>query len=208
MTTQAKFPLSRRELLNRAACGFGSLALTALCAEPGEADGVLNPLAPRVPHFAPRARRIIFLWMQGGPSHVDLFENKPRLRKQSGDALAIRFAPELSLTLLDGHSLQRRYALPDRDLLENERFLSSRGAWEGASRLALVNDANGFRVDLAIDGRGAPTSIWRFPLETVSNSEGGFERTYQGSVIVPLVDITLDEALVHVTAELAVSDVA
>ena len=98
MTTQAKFPLSRRELLNRAACGFGSLALTALCAQSAETGGVINPLAPRVPHFAPRAKRIIFLWMQGGPSHVDLFENKPRLRKQSGDPLPFELPKTRLLT--------------------------------------------------------------------------------------------------------------
>ncbi len=98
MTSRAKSPLSRRELLNKAACGFGSLALTALCAQSAETGGVINPLAPRLPHFAPRAKRIIFLWMQGGPSHVDLFENKPRLRKQSGDPLPFELPKTRLLT--------------------------------------------------------------------------------------------------------------
>jgi hypothetical protein len=55
-------------------------------------------LAPKPPHFAPRAKRIIFLWMQGGPSHVDLFEHKPRLQKQSGDPLPFQLPNTRLLT--------------------------------------------------------------------------------------------------------------
>ena len=99
MTPRLAFPrLSRRELLNRAACGFGSVALAALCHERARAAEGSNPLAPRLPHFAPRARRVIFLWMQGGPSHVDLFEHKPRLRKQSGEPLPFELPKTRVLT--------------------------------------------------------------------------------------------------------------
>ena len=77
--------LSRRDFLRTSGCGFGSVALAALCTEQVLAAG--NPLAPRSPHFAPRAKRVIFMWMEGGPSQVDMFDYKPRLVKENGDPL-------------------------------------------------------------------------------------------------------------------------
>src|ERR1700721_272648 len=76
---------SRRDVLRRAGAGFGSLALTALLADesPGARPSA-NPLAPRVPHFSARAKRVIFLFMPGGPSQVDTFDPKPRLTKDHG----------------------------------------------------------------------------------------------------------------------------
>jgi hypothetical protein len=78
---------SRREMLRRAGTGFGSLALAALLADeaagtPPAADN--HPLAPRPPHFTARARRVIFLFMPGGPSQVDTFDPKPRLSRDNG----------------------------------------------------------------------------------------------------------------------------
>jgi uncharacterized protein DUF1501 len=76
---------NRRQVLQRTGAGFGSLALTALLA--GEASGTesnANPLAPRMPHFAARAKRVIFLFMPGGPSQVDTFDPKPRLNRDNG----------------------------------------------------------------------------------------------------------------------------
>jgi hypothetical protein len=77
--------LSRRTWLQQAACGFGSLALTGLLAE--EAAAAANPLAPRAPHFPARARRVLFLFMHGGVSHVDTFDPKPRLAAMNGKPL-------------------------------------------------------------------------------------------------------------------------
>ncbi len=122
---------------------------------------------------------------------------------QDGEPLDVLFAPELSLTLLDGHSQERTYRLPDRDLAPEERVLASRGEWRDVPSLALVNDANRFRVDLRFGDR-RPT-VWRFPLETVSMSEAGFERTYQGSVIVPLFGCRL-AGTVHFTVDVAFTD--
>ena len=73
---------SRREMLRRAGAGFGSLALAALLAD--EAAGRSTPLAPRTPHRPARARRVIFLFMPGGPSQVDTFDPKPRLNRDNG----------------------------------------------------------------------------------------------------------------------------
>jgi hypothetical protein len=80
---------TRRDMLRASACGFGQLALTALAAGGARAEG--QPTAgqrlPPAPHFPPRARRIIFLFMWGGPSHVDLFDPKPRLNADDGKEL-------------------------------------------------------------------------------------------------------------------------
>src|SRR3954465_6527971 len=75
---------SRRQLLRRAGAGFGSLALTAMLAEEVRATSAENPLTPRAPHFPARARRVIFLFMPGGPSQVDTFDPKPRLARDNG----------------------------------------------------------------------------------------------------------------------------
>ncbi|MBV8881813.1 MAG: DUF1501 domain-containing protein, partial [Planctomycetaceae bacterium] len=68
---------SRRELLKSAACGFGLTALTHLWADAVASD---DPLAPRAAQIPPRASRVIFLFMHGGPSHLDTFDYKPRLQ--------------------------------------------------------------------------------------------------------------------------------
>lgn len=86
---------TRRAMLRNSAAGFGGVALSALLGQsaallgqPAQATPAsLNPLAPREPHFRPRAKRIIFLFMWGGPSHVDLFDPKPALNAQDGQPL-------------------------------------------------------------------------------------------------------------------------
>lgn len=77
--------LSRRTMLKSAGSGFAYLAFQALAHEQAaNASGNENPLAPRRTHFRARARRVIFLCMEGGPSHVDTFDYKPRLTADSG----------------------------------------------------------------------------------------------------------------------------
>src|SRR4051812_3859045 len=80
---------SRREMLATAGTGFGLLALADPLAaeEKKEPDRAVNPYAVRKPHHAPRAKRVIFLYMPGGPSHVDLFDPKPRLAIDNGKPL-------------------------------------------------------------------------------------------------------------------------
>jgi hypothetical protein len=93
-------PASRRDFLRRAGCGFGLLALDSLLARDGllassrlapHASRLPNPLAPKAPHFAPRARNVIFLFMSGGPSHVDLFDPKPELIRLAGQPIPESF---------------------------------------------------------------------------------------------------------------------
>jgi hypothetical protein len=77
--------LSRRELLRSAACGFGLTALTHLWADALASSD--EPLAPKAAQLPARARRVIFLFMRGGPSHMDTFEYKPRLQADHGKTL-------------------------------------------------------------------------------------------------------------------------
>ncbi|MFN7806392.1 MAG: DUF1501 domain-containing protein [Planctomycetaceae bacterium] len=80
-------PTTRRELLQRTAVGFGSLALAGLCAGDDSVQAANDPLAPRQPLFPARARRVIFLFMSGGPSQVDTFDPKPLLTRDDGKPL-------------------------------------------------------------------------------------------------------------------------
>jgi hypothetical protein len=75
-------PLSRREMLKQSGVGFGSLALAGLLGEENRAAA--NPLAARLPHFAAKAKRVIFMFMHGGPSQVDTFDYKPLLQRDDG----------------------------------------------------------------------------------------------------------------------------
>ena len=74
--------LSRRALLQAAGCGFGSLAFAGMSSTASALS--TDPLAPKKTHHKPRAKRVIFLFMQGGVSHVDSFDHKPRLAKDEG----------------------------------------------------------------------------------------------------------------------------
>ncbi|MEW5975688.1 MAG: DUF1501 domain-containing protein [Acidobacteriota bacterium] len=78
-------PLSRRAMLRQAACGFGSLGLIGLFADQlrlfADQSVPVSPTAPKAAHFPPRAKRVIFLFMHGGPSSIDTFDPKPRLIK-------------------------------------------------------------------------------------------------------------------------------
>jgi hypothetical protein len=93
MTNIPSLPLTRRDFLCRSGMGFGSLGLANLMASQGlvsaatGADRSTSPLAPKGPHFAPKAKRVIHLFMNGGPSHVDSFDPKPSLQKYAGKLL-------------------------------------------------------------------------------------------------------------------------
>src|SRR5881398_1736477 len=81
---------SRRQLLKTTSCGFGALAFAAIAheesAKAAASESATNPLAPKAPHFPAKAKRVIFLCMEGGPSHVDTFDYKPKLTADDGKA--------------------------------------------------------------------------------------------------------------------------
>ncbi|MEZ6115685.1 MAG: DUF1501 domain-containing protein [Pirellulaceae bacterium] len=80
--------LHRRQLLKASACGFGALAMNALCQPQLQASELPNG----IPHFAPRAKRVIFVFMQGGPSQVDSFDPKPALDQYHGQKVEFHVA--------------------------------------------------------------------------------------------------------------------
>ncbi len=75
---------TRRDILKKMSCGFGYLALAGLTAGAAESAKPGSPLAAKSPHFPAKAKRVIFLTMRGGPSHVDTFDYKPKLIADTG----------------------------------------------------------------------------------------------------------------------------
>ena len=95
--------ISRRNFLRTTSCGFGSLALNALLqqqsvASPNGVNPESSPLMAKSPHFPARAKRIIFLFMSGGPSQMDLFDHKPALAKGAGQELPYQL-PDIEATV-------------------------------------------------------------------------------------------------------------
>src|ERR1700740_1960430 len=89
---------NRRDFLRHAGAGFGSIALAALLADDGllaagDDKTPLNPLAPKQPHFDATAKRVIFLFMSGGPSHLETFDPKPDLQRLAGQPRPASFGP-------------------------------------------------------------------------------------------------------------------
>jgi hypothetical protein len=78
-------PQTRREALRKMGAGMGSIGLASLLGQQGALAAASNPLAPKQPHFPARAKRVIQLFMPGGPSQVDTFDYKPLLAKHAGE---------------------------------------------------------------------------------------------------------------------------
>src|SRR6266851_9756370 len=96
--------ISRREMLQRAGLGFGTWALLDLLTRGGRlnAKSIDNPLSPKPPHGPARAKHVIFLFMQGGPSHIDTFDPKPLLQKLHGQQLPASVSKGLQLQFTKG----------------------------------------------------------------------------------------------------------
>lgn len=99
MTHLPPLPLSRRDLLARSGLGVGLLGLAGVLGETGgqaraAGDPLLEPLAVKAPHFAPRAKRVIHFFLNGGPSQVDTFDPKPALAKYADQAAPVNFTTE------------------------------------------------------------------------------------------------------------------
>jgi len=98
---QSQHPMNRREALSRVAHGFGAVALTSMLHQSAKASvdpslailDPLRPLAPRRPHYTPKAKRVIMLYMDGGPSQMDTFDPKPRLSADHGKPFAMKMEP-------------------------------------------------------------------------------------------------------------------
>jgi Protein of unknown function (DUF1501) len=86
--------ITRRHFFKRSGFGIGALALSALIDDKLFAEQAPSPLAPRPPHFAPKAKNIIYLFMAGAPTQVDLFDHKPALQKHNGEEIPAEFVPK------------------------------------------------------------------------------------------------------------------
>src|SRR5262245_53915054 len=82
---------NRREFIRDAFCGFGGLALASLLHEEEVRAGAASPLAPKPPHLQAKAKSIIFLFMAGGPSHLETFDPKPMLNELHGQKRPAEF---------------------------------------------------------------------------------------------------------------------
>ncbi len=114
MAKRPQFPLktSRREFLDRAAGGLGAIALSYLLSEDlafaraaGPVKGFENPLAPKKPHHAAATKSVIWLFMEGGPSHLDLFDPKPTLQKLAGQPMPPSFGRPITAMGTAGNAL-------------------------------------------------------------------------------------------------------
>src|SRR6478735_8637899 len=83
---------TRREFLTRSCGGLGALALSSML----QASRTVYPLAPKKPHHIPKAKSVIWLFMEGGPSHIDLFDPKPELEKLAGQPMPDSFGKVLT----------------------------------------------------------------------------------------------------------------
>src|SRR5260221_8874046 len=98
--------LTRRHFFSRCGVGLGGIALATLLGQKQRLLGadsapLTNPLAPKRPHFTPRAKNIIFLFMAGGPSQLDLFDYKPRLADLNGQPIPQSFIEGKRFAFMD-----------------------------------------------------------------------------------------------------------
>jgi len=91
---------TRRSFFRSCAGGIETLALAALLEREGLAGATADPLAPKAPHFAPHAKNVICLFMEGAPSQMDLFDPKPALQKYSGQSLPLSMTKDLRLAFI------------------------------------------------------------------------------------------------------------
>jgi hypothetical protein len=129
--------LARRWFLQQCGVGLGSAALASLL----RADGfAADPLAPKQPHFAPKAKRVIFLFMAGAPSHLDLFDHKP--------ALARRFAENLPDAVRMGQRLTGMTATQEAFPVAPSKYAFRRHGRSGAWLSELLPHTAGVADDL------------------------------------------------------------
>ncbi len=117
-----------------------------------------------------------------------------RIENTGEERIHAIFAPELNFSLLGGHAEDRYYRLDGEK--PADYYLDSRDETSGVRQVDLMNEYDGFTVRFSAE---KPLTIWRYPVETVSMSEAGFERVYQSSVLLPRLpmDLTPGASLEH-----------
>ena len=101
MKANPLFLRTRRHFFRDCAVGVGSMALAALLERDGLAAPIVSPTAPKQPHFAPKAKNVIFLFMAGAPSQFELFTPKPELQKLHGQPIPDSFLAGKRFAFMD-----------------------------------------------------------------------------------------------------------
>jgi alpha-amylase len=114
-------------------------------------------------------------------SGVSQFDIDYTITNRNTEELNTTFGPEFNFSLLAGNADDRYYEIPGHVL--DRRNLASAGETNNVSRMSLVDEWLKLRLTLAFS---QPAVLWRAPVETVSQSEAGFERVYQSSMVLPL----------------------
>ena len=115
---------SRREFFGRSATGLGTAALASMLAKDGLAAGRVGGLSD-LPHFAPRAKRVIYLFQNGGPTHVDLLDYKPKLKEMHGQPVPPEYIGEKRFSTMTGNASGKLMLAP----VEPFRQRGDCGAW-------------------------------------------------------------------------------
>jgi alpha-amylase len=110
------------------------------------------------------------------------------IENTSDTALDLRFGSEWTFGLLAGDAHDRYFESHGLNLTDDERKLRSSGEMKNTDSLSLVDEWAGLRIDLSFE---EPVTIWRAPIESVASSEAGLERVYQGSIVLPLWELSL-----------------
>ncbi len=162
---------SRRDFLTKSAFGFGAAALSYLLDSDFAFANVLppaavNPLAPKPPHFAARAKRVIFIFMQGGQSHIDTFDPKPQLTKYDGQPLPPSFS---------SGDLKLQFISASQAKLMGSRFPFERQGKSGLEISNLFPKLGEYADDLAVMRSVYHDSFIHGPAENL---------VYSGSILV------------------------
>ena len=116
--------VSRRELFGRSAHGLGAAALASILAKDGHAAERISGLRD-LPHFPPKAKRVIYLFQNGGPTHVDLFDYKPKLKEMHGQPVPPEYIGEKRFSTMTGNASGKLMLAP----VERFRQRGDCGAW-------------------------------------------------------------------------------
>ena len=156
MNSAAALHITRRHFFGRCGVGLGAIALNQLLSEDGLGAGgpvidPAHPMNPRAPHFAPKAKRVIYLFMAGGPSQLDLFEDKPKLRELQGQPPPKSLMEGKRFAFLKGNETllgsHRKFApagqcgMPLSELFPHHREIADEVCWVRGMKTDVFNHA-------------------------------------------------------------------
>ena len=172
MNSAAALHITRRHFFGRCGVGLGAIALNQLLSEDGLGAGgpvidPAHPMNPRAPHFAPKAKRVIYLFMAGGPSQLDLFEDKPKLRELQGQPPPKSLMEGKRFAFLKGNETllgsHRKFApagqcgMPLSELFPHHREIADEVCWVRGMKTDVFNHAPAkLLMNTGFQGPGRP----------------------------------------------------